>query len=65
MSLTPGTSAPVSTATTPSAGAYRIEIERGDPGVRPVGEAEIAVQRAGGFWHVVDVVGSAGDMLVG
>ncbi|MCY1237830.1 hypothetical protein D9M72_505420 [compost metagenome] len=41
------------------------EVHRGDLRVRPVGHAECAMQRAHGFRHVVDIVGGAGDMLVG
>jgi hypothetical protein len=33
--------------------------------MRPVAQPEITMQRAGGFGHVVNVIGAAGHMLMG
>jgi hypothetical protein len=62
-SLTPGTSLPVKTQTTPG-WPDRRQVDATSAACARSERPSAAMQQAGGFRHVVDIVGGAGDVLV-
>ncbi|MGZ2447619.1 hypothetical protein ACVIRO_000373 [Rhizobium ruizarguesonis] len=42
----------------------RRKVDAEDFGMRPVGEAEGAMQQTCGFRNIVDIIGGSGDMLM-